>query len=240
MIPAFLRLIAISLGAVVLTVMMGIFVRWMGGHQAYLPPPHPWFQQERWEIWEPPLQLLCDQLDVSKHLSASQIVSLQVSLIQDKWQLPCDTPVPVADYLARQSQQNWLLRVKGSHTMRLDDLVKDVSPFNVKKRFAVQADSQKVSMFLRKKAPEWLFAADSSSLLRFHLFASLWIETAIEFWPDFVILDSAQIKQWDARRIQELRKRKKRILWHQQDGDSAPEILGNDGVMTGRSTVSAL
>ena len=79
------------------------------------------------------------------------------------------------------------------------------------------------SRFLRKKGPQWLFAADPASLVRMQLFTSLWIETAVDFWPDFVIAanDASLPTRLTERLARELERRHKRIVW---EGNENPLI----------------
>jgi hypothetical protein len=205
MIAAFVRLFLISVSTLIVMIFAVVMVRWMGFQQTFAPPPHPWLEQDFWRIYEPPLSELCG----GKFSPADKvIVALPVERKLDQWQVPCPTPVSVREWFANSQHQDWLLELKASDTSYLDNLVEIVSSFDKQKHFGAQSSSQKVSRYLRKKAPQWLFAADSASLVRLQMFESLWIETAMDFWPDFVITTGLP-----ERSAQELSRRKKRIIW---------------------------
>ncbi|MGE0527460.1 MAG: hypothetical protein AB7P49_10385, partial [Bdellovibrionales bacterium] len=106
--------------------------------------------------------------------------------------------------------------------------------FDARKKFAVYTSSQRAARFLRKKAPQWLFAADTASLLRFQIFSNLWIETAMDFWPDFVIVPQTGFPALTAREVEELKRRHKRIIWNAIEDTSAARPAYIDGVMTSR------
>src|SRR5258708_3041195 len=128
---------------------------------------------------------------------------------------PCKTPLLVKTYLQNTPHSDWLLRVEAHDTWSLDRLVEQVSAYDSSKHFGVLTESQKVAIYLRKKAPQWLYAADPASLLRFRMFESLWIETAMDFWPDFAVatLQAHDVYRLDERAARELQRRKRRLIW---------------------------
>lgn len=81
------------------------------------------------------------------------------------------------------------------------DSLKDVSK---SKAIGISSRAQKVVHYLRKKAPQWVYQADTSTLVRFHLFEAMWIETAVEFWPDFVVVDPDEPAILETRALREL------------------------------------
>lgn len=205
MIGALGRLLAISSSVLILFVVAVFLLRWLGFQQTYAVPPHPWFQMEQWNIALPTPPSPC----VSDLPTADRIVYEHVTWTKDGWQTACH--VPLATRLGESSQRDWLLQVDMAGNADLDQLVRTVSAFDKEKYFAVYAPAQQVARYLRKQAPQWLFAADSGTLLRLHLFASLWLEPVLEFWPDFVLVtgnpnDGSQLNE---REIQELRRRKR-------------------------------
>lgn len=233
MLQALLKVFAITGGVLIFGFMSVFFIRWMGEQQRFQAPPHPWFQKADWNIWEPDTQTICSNQSLDRlRPQKDWIVAIPITKNDDdQWFIPCEKPIPVADFLKAQAHGDWLLQIAQTSTMGLDALVEALTPFDDKKKFAVKASSQKVSVYLRKHAPEWLFAADSSSLLKFKLFTSLWIETAMDFWPDFVILGSEDAKYWTSRSSAEMQRRMKHIVWNSEGGSTPPEGIPVHGVV---------
>ena len=208
MYSAVLRIIAITAGCLILGVFAVFFIRTMGLKQNFAPPPHKWFENTEWRIWNPPG---C----VPGPAPNGWIRAITVHSKNGEWLDECGQPV--AESIKDASDV--LLIVKATETELLDKLVENVGAFDRTKRFAVAAEAQRVARSLRHKAPQWIFAADSASLMRLRLFSGLWIETAIDFWPDFVIATSSGSHAFEPRMRQELTRRGRRIVWQ---GEAAP------------------
>ena len=148
------------------------------------------------------------------------MILMETHFANGKWITACGT---LAQLLNSSALPNWILRVKAVDATNLDNLVETVERFDSKKKFAFVSDSQRASRFLRKKGPQWLFAADPASLVRMQMFASLWIETAMDFWPDFVFAsaDPHSSSFLPERLAEEFTRRHKRIVW---DGNENPLI----------------
>lgn len=233
---AFLRLFLISAFIVILGVLAVVGARWTGLQQSFLPPTHTWFQHEFWGVYQPAVEDLCGGIDLDQSPGKSWIVQVTVKRHENEWLIPCAKPIPISEFLKSTAHRDFLLNVQAHDTWSLDELVAAVAPFDETKRFAVRTDSQKVSIFLRKKAPQWLFAADSASLLRLRTFESLWIETTMDFWPDFVIANFTpkDAPQIDARMAAELERRKKRVLWNWTENAPEDPPVSIQGIMTNR------
>ncbi len=238
MIRAFAKLIALTALTSILAVLAAVFVRWMGFQQDFKAPPHPWFDQASWKIYSPEAEDLCAGGNLDLQLPGKNwIVTVPILRKGDDWLIPCATPLTLDKFLSGQAHTDWILNIRAHDTWSLDKLVDIVVPFEKDKRFAVITGSQKVAVFLRKKAPQWLFAADRTVLARFRVFESLWIETAMEFWPDFVITsfnEKADGFRIDERGAAELLRRHKRIIWNKSDGAAPPTNISFQGIMTGR------
>ena len=237
MLKAFLKLGLLTAAFLSLTVFAVFFVRWLGFQMVFAPPPHPWFAQDFWYVYSAPPEVVCTGKPVASNVPKNEwLVSIPVKRLDNDWVIPCEKPLPLAEFLKKETHPNLILHVQATDTWDLDKLVATVSPYEKDKKFALYTDSQKVAMFLRKKAPQWLFAADPSSLARMTVFESLWIETAMDFWPDFVISSlapDAQLKI-DERLAREFERRKKRVVWNmEQNAHTAPRIP-YQGIMTNR------
>ena len=220
MVRAFAQLILIAVGFLVVAAVAVVTVRWMGAQQTFLEPPHPWLSRAFWAIYKPTPQDTCipENLHAKAHGTEPGlwIYAIHVRHHEEEWNVACPQgPLTVEQFLKRSTHIDWLLLVDARDTWSLDQLVREVAAYDGSKRFAISTDSQKVALYLRKKAPQWLFAADSASLVRLRLFESLWIETAIDFWPDFVVatFDPKAALKLDERSAEELARRKKRLIW---------------------------
>ncbi|MGZ3722520.1 MAG: hypothetical protein ACXVA9_06300 [Bdellovibrionales bacterium] len=212
----------------------------MGLHQTFQAPTHPWFERDFWGVYTPTADELCKNPDLDLVPGKNWIVEVPVKRHEEDWQIPCTPALPLGEFLKRTSHRDFLLNVLAHDTWSLDKLVDIAAPFDETKRFAVRTEAQKVAMFLRKKAPQWLFAADSSSMVRLRTFESFWIESAIDFWPDFVISNfaAADSLQIDARMAAELERRKKRILWNWNENASQDPLVSIQGIMTNRPSAA--
>lgn len=241
MVKAVLRLILITVGFLILAVFAVLSIRWVGLQQGFQPPSHPWFQKPFWWVYTPAPEGLCQDVNLATTLpNPDWIVTIPVRRHEQDWQIPCAKPILLSDFLNRTDHKDFMLKVLTHDTWALDKLVEIVSAHDGKMRFAVVTDSQKASMFLRKRAPQWLFAADQASILRLRMFESLWIETAMDFWPDFVISSFAPQDDFhiDARMAAEVDRRKKRILLNWNENTSQEPPVPIDGVMTNRPSAA--
>jgi len=245
MFSTILRLIAITIGCLILGVFAVLAVRSMGQAQSYAPPPHVWFQRPFWGIYKVAPEKLCKDTSWEADLPNAQwIVAIPVERLGARdggWILGCKPTISLGDFLKRTKHTEFLLMVKAHDTWDLDKLVEIGESFK-KNHYAVTADAQKVLIYLRKQAPDWLFAADSASLLRLATYESLYIESAMEFWPDFVISpldenvpDTVAI---DARMAAELERRKKRLIWNMPQSTSADPRIPFQGIMTDRPSAA--
>ena len=242
MIKAVLRLVLISIATVSLAFLAVLTVRRMGQSQAYEPPSTGWFRQPFWWIYKPTPPEICQTKDLAQVVpSKDWIVIVPVERKDDTWFVPCTPQIAFADFLhAHPEQHNWLMELKVHDTWSLDQLIDQVHPFESDNQFGVMTEAQKINIYLRKKAPEWLFAADSSSLLRFRMYESMWVETAFEFWPDFVVTsaDPHSAFYLDARGAEELHRRQKRVIWNWDENPSAEPHVPIQGVMTNRPSAA--
>jgi hypothetical protein len=232
MLSAIGRLSIITAVVLIVVFLAVAFLRAMGSRQVYQAPPHAWFAQAQWNLYSPPLPDICAKTSASFH--KGWILDLPVQRSGDTWEVPCSPQaIPLQEFLTNSQRTQFLLNIKTSDTTDLDKLVEICSHFeNSGKSFAVQAVGQKVARELRKNAPQWLYASDQASLLRLHMFASLWLETSTEFWPDFVIAstnedDGTRLSEREAK---ELHRRQKRILWNEDSG--AKPSFPVDGIAT--------
>lgn len=234
---ALLRLFSITLGSVILTFLAVFMVRWIGSHQTFQAPPHTWFKEEFWWVFNGDTEKLCANSDPSTLVPEPKwIIKVPVKRYDEGWQVPCATPVPIEKFLSASSHREWMLDVPSIDTWDLDKLVASLEPLDKEHRFAVMTHSQKAAKFLRGKAPQWIFSADSASILRLVVFQNLWIETSMDFWPDFVVTsgDKKDTSRLSARNADELLRRKKRIVWNWDAKNSETPSIPIQGVMTSR------
>ncbi|NJL25950.1 MAG: hypothetical protein HC902_12825 [Calothrix sp. SM1_5_4] len=169
-----------------LTVLGVVLLRWVGLHQVYVPPPHPLFERPSWFVYAPAPEQLCAKASYPEDTIVFAPVHRDRE--QDRWVVRCPAPLSLEELLSESPQKEWMLKIEQAEPADLDKFVENVSKFDRKKSFLIASASQRVARYLREKAPQWLFAADNSSLLRLHLFQGLWLEPAMDFWPDFVLV----------------------------------------------------
>lgn len=213
---AFIRLGVISFASLIVIIFAVFLVRTLGFQQGFAPPSHPWFSQTDWTVYQP--TEICSNF---KQPSPDAMILAQVKFVDGDWLVDCKEHQTLDQLLKNSAHPNWILNVKTNDSGNLDKLVEIVGSHDRQKKFGFASNSQRASRFLRKKGPQWLFAADHASLLRMQMFTSLWIETAMDFWPDFVIAgsDITKSSHLSERLARELGRRHKRIVWH---GDENP------------------
>jgi hypothetical protein len=209
---AFIRLGIISLVSLIVIIFTVFLVRTLGFQQGFAVPSHPWFALDFWTVYEP-----ADICSNFKQPAPDAMILARVKFVEGDWLLDCKERLTLDQLLKSSAHPHWILNVKTNDSGNLDKLVEIVGSHDRQKKFAFASNSQRASRFLRKKGPQWLFAADHASLLRMQMFTSLWIETAMDFWPDFVIAGSDMTE----RLARELGRRHKRIIWQ---GDENPLI----------------
>lgn len=230
MLKAFLRLALITFGIGILTVLAVVFVRSMGYRQEFAAPPHPWMELSQWNLYQSAPEKMCDGLP--KSLKIDMIRVVQVKHLEDTWQVPCGPrPQTLEQVLTSNPETKWLIRVESTDVTHLDNLVDIVNKSGSRKSFAAASASQRVIRYLRKKAPQWLFAADPATMIRMHIFAQMWLESAFDFWPDFVLATDKEPYLLQPREFHELERRKKRIVWNAIDSANASS-LSTQGVLT--------
>lgn len=232
MIQAVLRLFAITALSLILTFFAVLGVRQVGLLQKFASPPHVWFENPVWRVYAPGSEQLCAP---DLKLDKTWIVALPIHFKESEWRIKCPQDLALKTWLETHAHGEILLQIEATDTTHLDNLVESVGYFDAKKRFGVFSPSQRVARYMRKKAPQWLYAADSASLLRLRVFESLWVETAMDFWPDFVFASARGDMRLRPRAAYELARRQKRILWQVDESADTPDIPIH-GIMTTRST----
>lgn len=208
---AIFRLFIITVATVLFTVLALLSIRWAGLRQNYSPPSHSWFSISQWQFRVPSPDEACDPNGI---IPEQDIAWLKVTYKDEQWRLACKNEVALlADKIATSKQKDWLIEVGSIDLGPLDRLLAVLTPFDKNKNFAIYSESQRVARYLRKKSPQWLFAADAASLIRLHLFSAFGIETILEFWPDFVLqFPEDKVTRLSARETQELERRHKRVI----------------------------
>ena len=213
MFGAIQRLILISIGTLCVTFLAVLFVRWAGSQQGFAPPPHPWFEIPQWTLYEPLPSELCLNKTVPSQVKPEWLVWVRVHNTAQGWSVKCETHVPLKTLLENSRHPNWLVFVDGHNTMVLEPLIKELTAFDKTKSFGIFTPSQIVARYLRKKAPQWVYGADAATLLRLHMFSGFWLETAFDFWPDFVVQTPGDKNtHLSQRELSELQRRKKRVI----------------------------
>ena len=215
MIHAFVRLGSIALGSIILIIFTLVLVRFMGLQQSFAAPPHEWFNENEWTVLAP--------VDPCVQTRTQSKVLITTRHLNRDWVVDCSNQTLGLDQaLKLVPARDFILKVKANDSTYLDKLVEIVSSHDHNKKFAIVSESQRVSRFLRKKGPQWLFASDPASLLRMQIFTSMWIETAMDFWPDFVITDAN--KNIEPRLATEMERRHKKIIWDRTHTNESPVI----------------
>lgn len=239
MLSAFARLLTIAAVTIFLTVLAVFAIRYLGLRQTFAAPPHPWFEKPYWNIYAP--DACSGKLEIP---DPTWIVQISVRGRNGAWVLDCpnvENPPKITEILEKSAHKDWLLKIRAVEVDGLDLFIENVGAHDKTKMFAIYAPSQKAARYIRKKSPQWLYAADSAALLRLQVFGSLWIETAIDFWPDFVIAndDPTYPAQLSPRLTDEMIRRHKRVIWEERDNSSAPSIP-IDGILTTRPNSALL
>lgn len=209
---AALRLVMISL-IVVFTLVLGVFaLRFIGLRQQPIQFRHPLLQGAPWVAQESGGE------DVT-----FQLISLRWERERGWWAVTSAGDKPLEEVLKAGQGRPVLLDVQSLLPEDPTPLLKILDDSVGKERVAVMSSFGSVLNQLRKQQPFWLYAADSASLLRYQLFASLFLEPIIDIRADFVV--AADLSP---RLREELHRRKKKILLEAEQAKIPP---GYDGVV---------
>jgi len=209
MLSAINRLFFIIAGTLALCVVAVLAVRWAGGQQQFAEPPHAWFTISEWKVVKPKVACPPKMADES---GREDLNWLRVHYTAEGWRTDCGS---ITKTLKEWPHPNWLLFVDSRETTNLDKLIEELVPLEKSKNFGIYTPSQVAARYLRKKAPQWVYGADPATLLRLHMYAGFWVETAFDFWPDFVMqMPGDKNTQLTEREMAELQRRKKRVIQH--------------------------
>jgi len=221
MFHAILRIGLVTL-AVVLVIVGLITMARVAGRQVGQVPPHPWFEKPTWDVRAPAAEALCAH---GSPAATDAIYLLPVRKSAAHWQVSCAAAPTLENFLAESNHRDWLFEIEAGAGEDLDNFV-DIVNGVAGLRVGVLAHSQRAARSLRKKMPGWVFAADDASLLRLHMFTSLYLESVFDFWPDFVIADgggrSHGARELQPREVVEVQRRRKRVLWDAGENDAHP------------------
>lgn len=237
MIHAVIRLIVITITTVTVAFIAVYGTRYLGSKQTFQPPPHEWFKKANWRILQPTPSEACDAnaLKPLVELWKADIVAVHVKYKDAAWVVACDKPIPLDDLLKTEVARDWLIRIDARDTPGLEELVAILSPWDSQMNFGIHSPSQKVNKFVRKKAAQWAYAADTPTLARLKFFEGIWLETAIDFWPDFVIAshDRKKPEFVDEATLTELRRRQKRIIFEENPASDVQneDVSRFDGIL---------
>lgn len=218
MTSATLRLAFVSLSSGFLLFISLFTLRQCGLQQQHAAPHHPWLEQTQWIVQTLRKNAPCTNLHSppASGEGAMGIWRISVRAQDQTWIIDCQSDKrDLESVLAATNGVPIWLRVEAIQPHGLEQLKRALTNSPNPQRFAIEADSQSVARSLRKMAPQWLYVADASQLLRLHLFSSLWIEPIMDFWPDIVMVrtDGDELYRISDREEGELIRRKKRIVW---------------------------
>ncbi len=217
MLAAGLRLALIALGSVIVVVLCLFGLRQFGLSGHYAPPHHEWFDRPDWQVVSLPAD--CQWVDLKKwpKLEPNQILKIQTQPLNNEWVVTCASEaIPLIEALERLPAPRLWVSVLSLQPIGLEKLVEAMTAKGqIKRSLGIETNSQSVARKLRKMAPQWLFEADASQMLRLHTFASLWIETVMDFWADIVVVGKQDegLNHVSPRELRELRRRHKLVFW---------------------------
>jgi len=208
----------------------------MGLKQQFLPPHHPWFSYSTWNTVGPTIAELCATGgDGYQPLSSDAIVLLPLRRVGQEWQVPCPNHgQEIKVFLASHKHDNWLLQIDEIDVPYLDQLVEQTRETKQNSSLGIYAKAQRVARHLRKAAPQWVYAADASTLMKFHVMSQLGLETVADFWPDFVLFQTqkGQAATLSEREAQELQRRHKRLIWNRVSQQDPQPTFTPEGILT--------
>lgn len=150
------------------------------------------------------------------------------------------TILRLADVLKAFPDRILFLNILVRYPDRMTELIRILDPENsAPLRFVIQSPFATALREIRKSRPLWLFGIDPSSIVRFMVMNSLFLETVTDLKADLFIapLEMQNEPVFSERVVQELARRKKAILVEDLDGQSqiAPELKPSVfGVVTRR------
>lgn len=237
---AFLRLVLITVISVIFLGAGLLGLRIAGSLQSFEKVHHPWMERNFLLILNKECSLA--GLERSQQEQPDAILTLNLKPKEDEtWEVECEPAYPLGEVLRKMPKGSFIFNINSSGDLGFENLKRDLKALENNRSVGLMSPSHTVSKRLRKEFPQWLFGADPTTLVKLHLYEALFIETMADVWPDFFVTgpDPRAPEFLAARLVQELVRRKKLIIWNDDDPNQTipsslyPQV---NGVMTKRPT----
>jgi hypothetical protein len=250
-----LRLLSLTAIAIVmaLTAMMGL--RWLGSQEKFSPSRHPWMNGSPWRLARL-APTPCDQGALGELLRLDEAWKIWLDVRQNPmhdWTIVCpehpfaldgagrqpEKPLRLKDVLGQLRNRGVIFNVMALDMPAANSFLQTIESWAGKREdIGIASPVQSLLRELRKKRPEWLFAADSSTWTKLKMYSGFGIETAVDLWPDFFIAsdDPAAPNFFSIPAANEIARRNKALLleWNGISEIPPPEKERLQGILTTR------
>ena len=221
-----LRLVVLTIFVLTATAVASQAMRWFGAQQQYAPALHPFMDGHPWRVARlDPAH--CDEAGIDNLMSLKDWVlwiDVQPSGA-DEFKIVCPaeplelgpsaTGPPLQAVVERLAAKHVIFNVRAIDASAADKFLNSLAGFSDKKSdVGIASPSQSFLRTLRKRRPDWLYAADSSTWAKLKMFSTMGIETAADLWPDFFVasFDSSAPNFFSLAGAKEILRRKKVVL----------------------------
>jgi hypothetical protein len=243
-------------GVTLMVLFMGTGVlsilRWMGTQNPGFAGHHAWMQKPFWKIaqLEP---TNCTDAGVKELLTLdpSWMIWIDVSLDHNnQWHLICpaktlfsvqmatDTQPLLAPLLPLLAARAIIFNVHALDSSYGAGFIRTLGDWTDKKvDIGIATASQSLVRDLRKKQPEWLFAADGATWSKLKLFTAFHMESVADLWADFYVasFEEDAPNSFSLETAREIMRRKKVLILEWNESPISPEMKNVvRGVLTKR------
>ncbi len=182
---------------------------WMPGADLQLT------QDGQWVIYG---HELLEQQTESKGLVSFQTLksfqSLNLDHKEHRWPGHKFPPMTLQQFVEAFPNTPFLLNILVRYPEKIHELVPVLQSLNIEPRVILQSPFASALRELRKELPQWIYGIDPSTVTRFLLMKSLFIETFADLKADVFIAEAKSQGQYifDERLLAELKRRHKKIV----------------------------
>lgn len=233
-----LRLLGLSLIVLALGAGASLMLRWMGAQQQFLAVDHPWMKEAAWRV----ARLAPDHCDAAGlddllALDANWVVWIDLQpTAENGFKIVCPAKPfemgPASDgpllkaIVEKLAAKPVIFNVRALDPGSAGRFLDELTGFTDKKRdVGIASPSQSLLRTLRKRRPDWLYAADASTWAKLKIFSTIGIESAADLWPDFFVASSEKQDPgfFSLAAAKEISRRKKVILLEWDGTTPIPE-----------------
>lgn len=206
-----MKLLLISIGAILLFFISLTTTRLWGLGQQYPEFQHPFFSAS-----ETPLLILKVKNldDIAQGLKKKPNLAIWLDLETTREAKLIAFNSELKDIVAKYPDQRYALNILNNVESIHESVVNSLKPFSKEKLFLIQSNYNVIMSSIKNLEPFWLYGCSQADLMRFLAFDSLWILPAVPFKGDVFISPLKLLGRvaFNENILTEVRRRNKKII----------------------------